>query len=139
VSTRVYRLVIIYPEGSHEPGWRPALWGNPEFLKALDRQARRSLKSRKFRWPRERMFLSSSGAYQRAWLLRSYGAVAEVLASDPVTWPNYDDASSFSEGSWERSLTAARWTPGQDRVAAAMDKPAVLRARDLLFEYGGDL
>jgi hypothetical protein len=40
-----------------------------------------------FRWPRERMFLSASGAYKRAVLLHWYGADAQVLSSDPVTWP----------------------------------------------------
>lgn len=105
--TRVYRLTVIYPEGSHEPGWRPESWD--EFLASLTWRQRREAERRGFRWPRERLFLSSSGAYGRAALLRWMGAEVEVLASDPVTWPNYDDAAD--RGNWEDGCTAARWSP----------------------------
>jgi len=84
---RIYRLAITYPEGSHEPGWRPASYDDPRFLATLTARQRREHKKRPFQWPRERQFLSSSGAYGRAMVLRWYGAQVEVLASDPVTWP----------------------------------------------------
>jgi hypothetical protein len=113
-NVRVYRLEIVYPEGSHEKGWRPALWSNPEYLKTLDRQTRRDLAKREFRWPRERMFLSSSGAYGRACLLMAYGAEAEVYGSLPVTWPNLDD---WGDEGWEHGETAAHWGPAMEETA----------------------
>jgi hypothetical protein len=112
---RAYRLDIVYPEGCREPGWHPAVWANPEYLRTLTREQRREIRSklrRPFKWPRERLFLSSSGAYNRAWLLRFYGADADVLASDPVTWPNLDVA-----GDWEYGTTAARHYSGAELLA----------------------
>jgi hypothetical protein len=84
---RVYRLVIMYPEGSDAPGWRPACWSDPGYLARLSRKSRRKLTRHKFAWPRERVFLSSSSAYERAWVLRAYGAEVLVEASLPVQWP----------------------------------------------------
>jgi hypothetical protein len=83
----VYLLEITYPEGSSAPGWRPAVWDNPEFLRSLSVRQRRGMKRRAFRWPRERMFLSSSGAYSRASLLRWFGAEVVVHRSHPVIFP----------------------------------------------------
>jgi len=114
--SRIYRLTVVYPEGSHEPGWRPACWNDPQFLATLTAKQRREHKRTSFRWPRERRFLSSSGAYWRAGLLRWYGAEVEVLASDPVTWPNYDDSSTFSARGWEHNGTAASWCPELDEA-----------------------
>jgi hypothetical protein len=88
-ETRVYRLFIAYPEGSLEPGWIPEHW--EETLAGIaDRKRRRAIRQRGFRWPRERMFLSSSSAYDRAGLLRWFGAEVEVMASEPVTWWELD-------------------------------------------------
>lgn len=87
----VWRLKVVYPEGSHEKGWRPALWSDPDFLKRLPRDERRALKRREFRWPRERVFLSSSSAWGRAALLAMYGARADVQRSARIQWPE-DDA-----------------------------------------------
>lgn len=122
-AQRVYKLTVVYPEGSHEPGWRPACWSDPEFLAKLDRKARRELAARAFRWPRERLFLSSSGAYGRANLLTWYGAEVQVIASDPVTWPNYDDVTAvLGEDAWEGARgSAMRWTPGTELVADYRD------------------
>jgi hypothetical protein len=50
------------------------------------------------------MFLSSSGAYGRAWLLRAYGAFAEVYASDPVTWPGTGPGWESESMSWSPDL-----------------------------------
>jgi hypothetical protein len=104
--SRVYRLDIIYPEGSRQPGWRPASYDDPRYLATLTRRQRREHLARPFRWPRERQFLSSSGAYGRAGLLRWWGADVEVYASDPVTWPN-----PYESVRWECS-DMARWHPG---------------------------
>jgi hypothetical protein len=118
---RLYRLEIIYPEGSHAKGWRPACWSDPAYLQSLSRQERRELRNREFKWPRNHDYQSSSGAYARANLLRWYGAEAEVLPSNPVTWPNYDDWSSFGENSWDDSMlddgAAYRWHPDLELVA----------------------
>ncbi len=79
----------MYPEGSDVPGWQPACWSDPEFTARLSRRARRRLRKRKrvFAWPRERMFLSSSAADERAEMLRFYGAEVLVEASLPIQWP----------------------------------------------------
>jgi hypothetical protein len=107
--TRVYRLDIQYPEGSDAPGWVPACW--PDFLASIkDKAERRAVRRRGFRWPRERLYLSASGAWSRAWLLMAFGAVVDVDASDPVTWPEWQDDSANGPG-WERGSTAARWVP----------------------------
>lgn len=121
--TRVYKLDIIYPEGSHEPGWRPACWSDPEYLRTMDRKLRRELERREFKWPRERLFLSSSGAYNRAGLLLWYGAEVTVLASDPVTWPNYDDVEAvLGDDAWAgKHGSAMHWTPGTEQVADYRD------------------
>ena len=84
-NVRVFRLEITYPEGSRLPGWVPERWES--WLRSLPPLQRRQARKAGFRWPRERMFLSSSSAYERAWLLRAFGAEVEVLRSDPVTWP----------------------------------------------------
>jgi hypothetical protein len=80
---RIYRLVITYPPGSDESGWLPRGWTSP----VLSKKHRRQLRRQGFSWPRERLFLSRSGAVNRAGWLRSYGAAVEVIASEPVTWP----------------------------------------------------
>ncbi len=89
MTAHVYRLVICYPEGSQRPGWRPACWSDPETRARMPRKVRRAIDKTVFRWPRERMFLSSSSAYERAWLLRFYGADVTVERSCAVTWPEY--------------------------------------------------
>jgi hypothetical protein len=82
----VYKLDVTYPEGSLEPGWVPANWMDPEILARMTRRQRRRHKKEEFRWPREHLFLSASGANERAWWLRACGATAVVRRSDPVTW-----------------------------------------------------
>ena len=84
--TYVYRLIIAYPEGSREPGWRPALWSDPAYLARLSGRARRQLRRARFRWPRERLFLSASSAWSRAWTLADYGAKVSIRRSEPVAW-----------------------------------------------------
>lgn len=124
---RVYRLMVIYPEGSHEKGWRPACWSDPRFLATLPRAERRALARREFRWPRERRFMSSSSAYGRANLLTWYGAEVTVEASDPVTWPSDLPASDDDRG-WEHPDRAMHWTSGHLLLADALDK---LRTEEL--------
>jgi hypothetical protein len=100
-SARVYRLEILYPDGSQRPGWRPRCWGKDEYLyRHSSRKQRRELSKKQFRWPRERMFLSSSGAYSRAGLLRWYGAEVAVLRSEPVSWSDWD----WTDESWSDAM-----------------------------------
>jgi hypothetical protein len=113
-ATRIYKIQIIYPEGCREPGWHPARWTDPEYLGTLTREKRREVRKllrQPFKWPRERLFLSSSGAYYRAWLLRFYGAEAEVIPSNPVTWPNLDDAATGDR--WDQLGGCAARMPGE--------------------------
>jgi hypothetical protein len=83
--TRVYRLHVTYPEGSHAPdgipvaGWYPADWQPggaylPEEWPAP------------FSWPRVHLYLSKSGAEKRAKLFHSFGATVEIEESRPVEW-----------------------------------------------------
>ncbi len=106
---RVFRLEIEYPPGSDAPGWVPACW--PEFLAGIkDKAKRREVRRRGFHWPREHLYLSASGAWARAGLLHWFGATVFVDASDPVTWPEWQDTSANGR-SWEGGSTAARWEP----------------------------
>ena len=92
----VYYLEILYPSGSLAPGWRPRTWLSAENAKFLSRRHRRELRQRQFRWPRERMFLSSSGAYRRAAHLTWLGATVRVHRSHMVLWPAVpDDGTQF--------------------------------------------
>jgi hypothetical protein len=133
VTVRAYRLVIDYPPGSLEPGWSPACW-DALLRDVKDRGTRRKLRARGFRWPRERMFLSASGAYSRAALLRWYGAVVGVEPSEPVTWWEDNDAMDWqplSPGYAEPETGAApRWAGPEytleiaDEAAAFAGEPA---------------
>jgi hypothetical protein len=117
MTTRVYRLDIVYPEGCRLPGWHPARWTDPGYLATLTREQRREVRRllrKPFKWPRERLFLSSSGAHARAWRLRFYGATVEVEGSLPVTWLNLD----AGEAHWQEY--AAHWHPVLADYADAM-------------------
>jgi hypothetical protein len=130
-AVRVYRLDIIYPEGSRESGWRPAVWSDPEFLAKLTKVQRRELAKTEFRWPRERMFLSSSGAYGRAGLLEFYGADVEVFASVPVTWPDLEPQTEH----WQES---AQWLGGVlQREVAEFDPSGLPLAAEIPAEDDG--
>ena len=110
-NVRVWRLDIIYPEGSREPGWRPYGWES--YLRSLPVLKRRRLRKAGFSWPRERMFLSSSSAYGRACLLQAFGAEVQVLRSDPVTWP--------AHWTWEdEAYRAAPWLASYDASGVAI-------------------
>jgi len=114
---RVYKLEIEYPPGSDAPGWAPACW--PEFLAGIkDRARRREAARRGFRWPREHLYLSASGAYSRAALLTWFGATVYVDASSPVTWPEWQDTSANGRD-WEGGSTAARWVPSSEEEVTA--------------------
>ena len=120
MSTHVYRLDIIYPEGSGAPGWAPANWPHP----AAPRKLRRQMTRRGFTWPRERMFLSSSGAYYRAWLLESYGAEVTVRRSLPVEWPDPRQPNR-----WELGGTPQRVYTEPDTVWPEFDASGLPRER----------
>jgi hypothetical protein len=119
---RVYKLEIIYPEGSGEPGWYPARWTDPEFLKTLTGDQRREIRAllrKPFQWPHERLFLSASGAHGRAWLLRFYGAEAEVRSSDPVTWLRFPAGEAQEEDVRAEAAAAAAEEEARQEEARA--------------------
>jgi hypothetical protein len=94
----VYRVVVLsYPEGSLEPGWRPACWRNPDPALMPSRLKRAllhlELARKAFRWPVPNQCLSASTAQRRAGLLSWYGAEVRVDRSNPVTWPQDGDQS----------------------------------------------
>jgi hypothetical protein len=90
MSVRVHRLLVTYPDGSHDehgvpvPGWEPANgWvpdGPSDDLRYIEEGPR------PFQWPRRHLYLSKDGAVARANLLRSFGATVEVQSSKPVEW-----------------------------------------------------
>jgi hypothetical protein len=86
-GTYVYYLEVRYPPGAFEPGWRPDCWSDPAFLASLSRKGRKALAKQTFRWPREHLYLSASGAAKRAGTLRWFGAEVAVRRSVPVRWP----------------------------------------------------
>lgn len=119
----VYRLIIFYPPGSQEPGWKPAAWGS--YLAGIaDKAKRREARKRGFRWPRERKFLSRDAAYGRATMLRWLGAAVEVQRSEPVTW--WEDIDAM--GWWPEPADAGpRWA-GPEYVLAVADEAAAFAA-----------
>lgn len=98
-SVHVYYLEIRYPAGSHAPGWRPRAWTSAETANFLSKRHRRELRKRAFRWPRERMFLSRSGAWGRASYLTWLGASVKVHRSRMVTWPSANDPATEFDAS----------------------------------------
>jgi hypothetical protein len=92
MTLRVYRLNVAYPEGSRTaeggtaPGWRPEKWqpGEP-FSRLWDAEGA----DPEFAWPvyGPRRYLSKTGAGKAAEIYRRCGCTVEVVASDPVTWP----------------------------------------------------
>lgn len=119
---RVYRLDIEYPPGSFKPGWVPACW--EQFLAGIeDKAERRRVRKRGFRWPREHLYLSASGAWSRAGLLHWFGATVFVEASDPVIWPEWQDTSANGRD-WENGSSAARWTPDLPEPEDPLDAAA---------------
>ncbi|TMR13808.1 hypothetical protein ETD86_30045 [Nonomuraea turkmeniaca] len=107
--TRVHRLNVTYPEGCDQLGWRPPGWHDKHCTDWVtstpctwdpgqnccdyeDGERENGLSHRidaegRFVWPKERQFFSKRAAESRAELLRSWGADADVVSSNPVTWP----------------------------------------------------
>lgn len=83
-KTYVYRLTVTLPPEAADPSWEPDCWAD-------------ELESDEFRWPMNRLFLSASGAKQRAELLRKYGAEVTIRRSAPVVWPQDRDAATGGE------------------------------------------
>ncbi len=80
--TYVYRLIVKKPEGSEQAGWSPPSWTpeqDPNFDPVYGDGS--------FRWPLDRLYLSHSGAEERARLFRRFGAEVEVERSLAVEWP----------------------------------------------------
>jgi hypothetical protein len=135
----VYRLIIFYPPGSQEPGWKPAVWS--QLLDGIaDKAKRREVRRRGFRWPRERKFLSRDAAYRRALMLRWLGAAVEVQRSEPVTWWEDNDAMGW----WPEPADAAPQWAGPEYALATVDEAAAFAADvkpvtglDLLREQDG--
>jgi hypothetical protein len=86
--TRVYRLVVTYPDGSHDadgvpvPGWQPV----DGWMPRPHPQEGFGEGPEPFSWPKVHLYLSQRGAALRADLLRSYGAAVEIQVSKPVEW-----------------------------------------------------
>ena len=85
----VYKLAVTYPPGSREYGWEPPGWGAGSEA-YLDGYVTNPDDPGEFRWPRERLYLSRSGANAGADLFRKYGATAEIVRSERVTWGEPD-------------------------------------------------
>jgi hypothetical protein len=135
-EVKVYRLFIAYPESSvivgadnvrrFVDGWTPPCW--EDLLAGIaDKRQRRAARERGFRWPRERLFLSSSSAYRRAGLLTWFGAMVEVEASEPVTWwQDVDSMTWYAPGDGEQLAPepGAGAMGGADVSAVVIDEAA---------------
>lgn len=80
MATHVYAVTYTRPAGSHDPDWAPPDW------QAILAE-RYWPNAHDFHWPRDRMYLSYSGACKRASLLARFGCTdVRVVASEPVRW-----------------------------------------------------
>lgn len=89
MTVRIYRLVVQYPEGSHDSeGWPVDSWEPPDWrpVDLIEEPDTGAWITPPFKWPSVRCYLSRTGAEGRAKLLRRYGAVVEVQRSEPVVW-----------------------------------------------------
>jgi hypothetical protein len=82
----VYRLNVTLPPEAADPSWEPGAW-----LEELPSYPEGGMSPEAledgFRWPRQRRFLSESGAKKQAGLFRKYGAEVTIERSAPVEWP----------------------------------------------------
>jgi hypothetical protein len=72
-----YRLVVEYPAGVDALN-PPHLW--------LEDRSEEDTGEWYFGWPRDRRYLSYSGAKKRADLLRRYGCVVGIQRSERIEW-----------------------------------------------------
>lgn len=105
-KTFLYRLVVVYPEGSKgaphfrtAPGWEPDGWDDLAFAEIEARYGKLSLEAARewecppFTWPLlPSAYRSRSGAAGMAKRLESYGATVTVVRSEPVVWPEETNA-----------------------------------------------
>lgn len=75
-KTYVYRLKIRYP---------PKTWDGPEEFTGTWQDA-----EGKWRWPRERRFLSLKGAQHRAQLLQNHGCSVWIFRGE-INWGGQDE------------------------------------------------
>jgi hypothetical protein len=83
-KAHVYRLNVTLPPEAADPSWEPRAW--LEEMAPYPEEGR-NVEGDEFRWPRQRRFLSESGAKKQAGLLRKYGAEVTIERSAPVEWP----------------------------------------------------
>lgn len=98
MATRVYKLEIEYPEGSHIPDW------TPELYKDQEAPYQRDPWTKLWQWPRERMYLSQRAANRRATLLRNQDCQVRVVRSFPIEW---EDESPRKVGLTKKSIRSA--------------------------------
>lgn len=100
-----YRLEIRYPDGSHEkgwptPGWRPESISDEEW----ETYPHKNAYDGTFRWPRQKMFRSAQGAYNRARLFEEYGCTVHVERSKPIEWESVQDECKREKRSSDRAI-----------------------------------
>ena len=76
MARRIYRLEVWYPEKL--PKEPDESWG--EYFRP---------------WPRERCYLSLSGAEHRAAMLRQHGCDVVIVRSKPIEWETPRDAAAM--------------------------------------------
>lgn len=95
-KTYVWRLDVTLPPEASDPGWEPDAW-----LEELPPYPEGGMPPEAmedgFRWPRQRRFLSESGAKKQAALFRKYGAEVTIKRSAPVKWPQNEAAAAAGE------------------------------------------
>lgn len=118
--TYVYKLHVLYPEGSDKAGWEPPGW-EPE-VHGTDGEWIG------FQWPRNKLYLSRTGAVKRAALLERFGAKVTIERSYPVRFGGPDPMEALQ--------TMHRYINGElgDSEPSAADQCAVLY--EILGKFG---
>jgi hypothetical protein len=92
-KTYAYRLRVTLPPEAADPSWEPEAWTGKLPPYPEGGMPPEALEDG-FRWPRQRRFLSASGARKQASLFREYGAEVTIERSAPVTWPQDEEAAT---------------------------------------------
>lgn len=89
-TMHLYRLDVIYPEGSDDPSWVP---DEDEWVALCEERGYTEYWGDAFRypewpgWPTPRIYRTRHGAEKRAHYLERFGAKVTIHKSLPVQWP----------------------------------------------------
>lgn len=101
----VYKLAVAYPPGSHDENGKPVQWWRPNPGREFEDEERYMGSDGYYSWPRQKMFRSEKGAFNRADLFEKLGCTVQVLRSQPIEWdpPSADVAAERERLLMERT------------------------------------